>query len=237
MRAKFWASTMASLLAAATTLHAAIILNSPETFSLGVGNWGISSQPPVHGLGSPFLTQGTGGQSGDYLQYNAVNAGATPDFFDVVISNIVDYAGNYAIFGDALRLSFDFYASTTVPTYAQLFFNSGADQWTLDILPQISGTGWSTVGASFDSSGAGWFHQINGGSLFASSLTDVTAIGIFLVGTVGGNDTATFGIDNWVYTVPEPGSMAMLGAALLSMAATFRRPLQEKLAKKNASRE
>lgn len=221
MRGKALIAAAAFCVMAALPSYGAIILNSPETFDT-TGNWEVGNGPLYVGPGNSTISQGTGGPNGNFLQIN-MNYGAPVNPLDAVVSNLTDYAGDHT----DLILYFDFYASNAAPSQVFVFFETSlGDLWSLEISDQILGTGWSQIAAGFSTGNTGWGQEL-GASTLADSFVNVTTVGLFIEGDTGIGGTQVFGIDNWVYSIPEPGTMAMLSAAFLSMGMTFRRSLRD----------
>jgi len=212
--------------------HAAVMPGQPETFDSGVGSWS-SDLDAGGGDGQVSLSTSSPGPSGvagdDFLLITYDYPGP-PGIMDPVISNTF-HTGDYTSFGGML-LSFDFFAAGPEPPTASplVFFQTeSGGQWTIPFHYGLASVGtWQTIVISLqDSSWTG------GTGTFADALTSVTAVGIGLEGNAFAGGTQLFGIDNWAYSTPEPGTMCLLAAAFLSLGITFRRSLRETLDSKS----
>jgi hypothetical protein len=210
---------LAGVLVAGTAAWAsgAIILNSPRTFTAaGVDGWAADTVT----LDNPLA----GGNPGGFLEIT-FPYGGPPSPLGPAISNTTSvYTGDYSglVAGGAIR--FDFYAGSQPPTAnpAILLHTSDGDTWSYAFTYTLGQVGtWVTY--SVPLSGAGW----TGGSGFVTDIQNVTWVGLDLEGNAGVGGTQIFGLDNWTYVIPEPGTLYMLTAALLGLTLTFRRPLGE----------
>ncbi len=221
-----------ALMTISLVAHAAVMPGQPETFDSGVGSW-VSDLEGGGADGTVSLTTATPGASGDgdYLQIN-YNYTGPPSPMSAVISNTF-HTGDYTSFGGML-LHFDFFASGPNPPAASpsVFFQTeNGGRWTIPFTYGVASVGtWQSIVISLsDSSWTG------GTGTFGDALTSVTAVGILLEGNAFAGGTQLFGIDNWAYSTPEPGTMCLLAAAFLSLGITFRRSLRDTLDKKSAT--
>lgn len=194
-------------------------------------------------LASPTLTPGAGGTN-SALSAN-FTAPDTPDFrVDRIYAEGAGASGgnfttvdpNYA--GETI--SFDYYG-TAIPGGFGLYFvgNGGsAAVWfyNLDTFGPIST--WNSSPTISFAGPTGW--SLLGGlsTDFATDIQSVLEIGVRLDWPVNG--AYTYNIDNFSradaplgggYAVPEPGTFAALGFAFASMGLTFRRRLNDAVAK------
>lgn len=214
------------MVAALSAVDGAIILNTPRTFDSDVDGW--VTDIPGSGPSDDTVTishVATGGNPDGYMQIT-FNYSGPPVLLNPTISNTTDaYTGDYTI---AEAISFDFIALDVAPTAGSAVFlvTSTGGTWTsaFSYLGSQVGTWVNYViplTAAYWSGGIGDFETAIGPNT-------VTAAGLDLGG--GLVDGARFGIDNWQYTIPEPRTYFMLAAALLGLATTFRRPIQDAFA-------
>jgi hypothetical protein len=177
-------------------------------------------------LGNP----GTGGNADGYLQA-IFPYSATPAQGDIVMQANPVYNGDYT---GIQSVSFDFNSMNVVPTGLALYFHSSADPlliYQYDFTNQAIayGTGgWYSYTAPFTSS-TGW-SIVGGGSTaaFSTDIVNVDWIGVYLQSDGSSSPAEMYGMDNFdpmgdeELPVPEPGTMYMLSAVLLSLGMTFK---------------
>ena len=95
---------------------------------------------------------------------------------------------------------------------------AGTRNWFLGLNYDTVGV-WQGYGSQFNFA-EGW----TGGTAgeFAADIADVGAIGISIQAPFDFNAN-DYGLDDWRYVVPEPGTMCMLAAVFLPLGMTFRR--------------
>ncbi len=178
---------------------------------------------------------GTLSNPGGWLMIsNTVGGGLTEDYI-FENNNLV---GNYLNFGvsgtSVFSIVFNFFVSNQVPDQVSLYFmspQSGTDWfWYYKFTPVL---GWNSLYANLDLTAfnSGWRNEQVGRDTFTefqNDLSDVDEIGILLL--YHPNASQIYGLDNFQLSdlaIPEPGTYAMLGCALLSLAVPFRRRLRE----------
>jgi len=137
------------------------------------------------------------------------------------------------------RIVFDFYSETTNAGLLRLYFIGGASDyvWYYDLTPTV--LGWHTYEANMLAEGpfGGWYSPAQGASGLLNStlwndLATVDEVGIYLAYQPN-FENQIYGIDNFElndeYHTPEPGTVAALGFALVSLAIVFRKELNGKL--------
>lgn len=138
--------------------------------------------------------------------------------------------------GGAESIRFEFYSDPTtgVPEGLQLYFTGAGATWYYNV--NVGSTGWITEGANLEMS-YGWY-RLSGPeteSAFNTSLASVSEVGWLLTyqfatgGDIYGFDNLS--LDSESLAVPEPETYAMIVAALLGLAITFRRELNDKLSR------
>ena len=215
------------ILVSAMLAQASITIDTPRTFDTGTDGWtsdnlNVTLSNPASGSPSP------GGNPGGYLgiNFDYDGPGGPPAPLDPVLANVSSaYIGSYL---SADGLVFDFMAFDQAPSVgsAILLTTSAGDTWThaFSYLASQVGTWVTFVIPLVESS---WVGGTAGD--FANQLSNVTGVALDIEGNVGVGGLQRFGVDNWTYVIPEPRTYAMLGAALLGLAMTFRRPLQDAL--------
>ena len=214
------------------TASAAVMV--ADTFEGGVGAWGIangpsSSEPNAVGI----LGTGGGFGGGSALAVTADTTGLGL-VNDLVFVNAASFGGSdfttYQGRDNAQSISFDFYNNDT-PSGLQLFFTtSGGTNWYYNFSDLPASTSWRSYSVMMTSEN-GWTDLGQGGN-FAQDIQDVQTIGVqlqYLFDTAGQD----YRIDNFTrgYQVPEPGTYAALGFAFLSLGVTFRRKLNDSVAR------
>ena len=221
---------------AATAGYAAVFVPVyTETWDTSVDGWTNNIIGEQYSTG-PTWTNVLAGQSG-VITMPADTTGdfdMHTDYLSSPSTGLVNFAGGVDMTttaGQTTFLAFDFYAQDYAPLFnsLKLYFYSGtgSQYWFYDVT-DLSANTWQTTTIQM-LQGAGWY----GGSDFAAALADVDEIGWQL--TYRANADQLWAFDNFergymgAYSVPEPGSCAALGCALLSLGVTFRRKLNEVL--------
>lgn len=132
-------------------------------------------------------------------------------------------------------IQFDFYANAAA-IGAKLFAYVKGDADTYgwaNELTTISSAGWNpySIGLSYNA-GAGWNRWDGEPMLFsdwANAVANIDEVGI-LIWYASGSPGQVFGLDNFTI-IPEPETWLMLGFALLSVAITFRRQINDACSK------
>ncbi|MDA1087901.1 MAG: hypothetical protein O2901_12915 [Verrucomicrobia bacterium] len=215
-----------------------ITLNSPRTFDSGTDGWftdgGTGDGGGTTSLSNPSTgSPSPGGNPGGYMGINIVYGGP-PLPQDPSISNTTElYTGDYSI---AESIQFDFIAYDHAPAVgsAVVLYTSTGGTWTHAFTYLESQVG-SWVHFVVPLAASAWVGGV-GDFQTAIGPNTVTGVGLDIEGAISFGGTQrfgidSFGIDNWQYTIPEPRTYFMLAAALLGLASTFRRPIQDSLAK------
>jgi hypothetical protein len=199
--------------------QAAVMLNAPRIFT-GVGNvdgWVSDMQ----GGGTPHVSVQNPG--GSYLETDFLYSGPPVPLNPLINNSSSPYIGDWSI---ADTLQFDFIAFDFAPAagLAIRFTGVNGAVWAQTFNYTSAQVGdW--VHYALPLSAAAWTLQ-SGSSDFMAALGNVASAQLSIEGSVGDGGSQQFGLDNWQYTIPEPGTVAMLGAALLGLATTFRRQIQ-----------
>lgn len=229
---------IALVFAVAATARSAVMIVDAEDFAGGISGWNLTDDAGAAANGTLSAGIGNGAPG---LQIDNSTLGPPPQvdraFADGGSSGGV-FAGNVdytLVLGQPKTtfISLDFYTyQGSAPTTLQLFFTSSSTPlalWVVDLQPPAV-AGWQTYTAYMTSSQ--WYDYNFSGGAFNSAIVDVDEIGIrFQYLTTANNQV--IGIDNFRrgYAVPEPGTFAALGFAFASMGLTFRRRLNEAVAK------
>jgi hypothetical protein len=193
------------------------------------------------GLSGATFTHDPGqGNPGDAMTVDAtVGAGI---FVDRAYADSGSSGGNFAGNVDYTQylsqprsqfISFDFFNySLAAPSGLQVFFTSTSHAgalWVYNLGGPFS-SGWNSFSVPMAQDG-NWVDLNFAPGSFASAIADVDEIGIRI--QYRQNEANEYRIDNFRrgYEVPEPGTMAALGFAFASMGITFRRRLNEAVAK------
>jgi len=174
--------------------------------------------------------------AGGYLQISVTGSGPIPGYGRTITTGAVgtDYfSGDYAAIGAGvngsyeLRINFDFLTTGSTPGELGLYFRSGSGHiWAYDVAglegsPVANGLTTYAVTAGT----AGWIAQ-NGGWTVADLVSDwasVSWLGLYIQGSSG--PTEIYGLDNMYLNfvvVPEPETVWMLLAVVMSIGITFR---------------
>lgn len=233
--------------------YAQIVVNTPREFSAPnyvppLDGW-TSDQQGGFPTYVDLSLEGTGGspiggggpQGGNAYLGITFNYGFPPTPLDPLIANsTAPYVGPngspppYSLHSIAIdpsqdgRLVFDFLAqdfSPTVGSAIRIVGGNGA-VWA-NVFSSTQLGVWEEFSMNLDIAGTGWTLQ-SGSGTFLDALQSPASVQLDIEGYTGtgGGGTQRFGLDNWMYAVPEPGTMYMLGAALLGLATTFRRQIQ-----------
>jgi hypothetical protein len=136
-----------------------------------------------------------------------------------------------------LTINFDFYAQTTAPGALALYFATATHIWAIDVLSLYTpAVGWNSELAIPTSYSAGWAPQ-NGAWTESDFLTDwasVSWLGFYV--QASSPATEYYGFDNLHLnlSVPEPETLWMIMAVVLSLCVTFRGRIAELLAQLKA---
>lgn len=207
-------------------------MGSPQ---IGVVTWDSGSDTlgweSRDGVATLVAVQASGGHPDGYLQMHF----AVPDYpemeHDFLVNNGLDYQGDYT----GLTLTFDFlgYPSSALSLYFQSSANGGST-WVNDFV--VTSTDWESLQYDFGNA-SGWRRILGSGS-FSTALMLVSEIGISVQHL---NDGMVFdyGIDNWALSnagaVPEPDSILMFFAVLISILVTFRQQVRATIVRLRSS--
>jgi hypothetical protein len=172
--------------------------------------------------------------AGGYLNMQVTGA-IVPGYGLAIGSGDANFTGNFRTLADydnsALSVKFDFITTGQTPNELGLYLQAGSGrQWAYDVLskgtPAASGTTVYDIGIG---SFSGWTPQ-NGAwtqADYYSDLSSVTWLGIYI--RASGIGTEMYGLDNMYVTlvVPEPETVWMILAIVLSLGITFRGRLAE----------
>lgn len=211
---------VATWLVVSCQLAVADISYAPVTWGSGGDLLGWTNQG---GDANSVTSPATGGNPGGFLAINFAEA------YSVMESNVVansgpGYTGDYR--SRDLALKFDFFGYQS--SLQQLFFVSSADgrfsTWKWVIPEPLVDQQWQTYSVSFQDQGS-WY--VAGGDTnvnFLDALAQVDSIGLTVSHMNLGN--MQYGLDNWQFSVPEPGETAMAAVLLLTMAFWGQRALR-----------
>lgn len=205
--------------------YGGIVLNDPEMWSIAGDLEGWTNAPPTN----PAPVDTTLSNPSNYLRITFDDQGAGPpsEEDDIIYTAGDDYTGSYQI-GQLLGVTFDFLAEDMLPWAAALYLHSTVSTgiWEYSFLDMLTAGSWSDVSIPFDYD-AGWIGKPGGQSQFWSDLAYIDWIGVDIA-RAWDTSLQDYGIDNWEYYIPEPGSTCVLASALISLAFTFRKRLRGK---------
>lgn len=208
---------MVWLLTSAVSAVAGVVLGNPQTWDAGDTHDAWKNTPPGGASVATLTTPAVGGVGNSgYLRIAipAVGAPLVPADDTAWTDQGVDI-GNY----QGISVAFSFYAEDMLPLSSVVYLHSAVSDntWQYGFANSQVGV-WETQLVGFDYDyGNGWSGWGNA-SDFWNDLANVDWIGVN-VQTIGAH---AYGIDNWVYCVPEPGAVYLLLAALLSLACAIR---------------
>jgi hypothetical protein len=208
---------------------------------VGVAAWGTPViDQPITWTNPPGGTEGWATQSvvgaspsvtnpgaPGYLQITFPSQGAPLPGSAEIVSSQPGVTGSYGgSFGEFYTVSFDFMCATSTPSEWGVYFYSSTsgNTWMYTDLNYTETPGdWQTFELSLE--GTGWHLADDSydAAQFDADLTDVDWIGIY-ISRDGEEDAEIYGLDNWVlhFQIPEPGTIPLLSAVLLSLCMTFR---------------
>lgn len=177
------------------------------------------------------LTEGwvySGGANASMANSGTELAITFTDFDDIVVrsgNGDPAYSGDYASLGIGLGVEFDFVAGAQTPlstmVYLQSTYNGGASRiYAYDVTSRVLANTTNPIKINIGS-GGGWVN-IQGSGTFSQDLLSVDWIGIYVASGFG---AATYNLDNWQFAevpVPEPETVWMILAVMLSLGITFR---------------
>lgn len=177
--------------------------------------WETLSDPANWASVPPYQDANVGNPS-YYLQLQFPEAQFPMPYEVRVGGSGAPYSGDFSQPG--LTLSFRFLASSVLPDYTMVFLISDGTQWEHSFTPTTVGS-WETWTVTFT---AGEWYGIGD---FASDIQDIDMIGIHVIDNSGVTDEQIYGIDDWEYSVPEPGSLCLLAAVFTPLGLMFRKRL------------
>jgi hypothetical protein len=159
-----------------------------------------------------------GGAHGGVLQLTLSDLGYA--YVDATESSAASrFVGDlYTPYSGQLAVSFDFRAvQGDAPStfYMSMWSGNGTREWR-HYFTGVETTDWVTYG--FNMSDALQWSPEDGGT-FLSDFMDVDKISLFVLDSAG---SSQYQFDNFTYTVPEPETVWMILAVVMSMAITFR---------------
>ena len=192
----------------------------PVTWEPGGNTMGWTN---AGGLATGVGTIGVPATGGDPAAYLRLLFPADP-FPVIPLDSMVaageGYTGDYISQGSQ-QVVFDFLGYPTSPQAFYFASSAGGGSW-WEYTFTSSDHVWETHAISFRNPD-GWT-QVSGSTDFITALSQVDLIGI-VVQHLNLDDPLVYGLDNWQFQVPEPSEWAMLGVALLSVGAVFRKDL------------
>jgi hypothetical protein len=208
--------------------HATPVINSPETWSNdgNVEGW-------EHSGDGSYQHQ----DANDYLQISFDAQGAPlPEssltFADSDASG-GRFVGDYGPYLGNVVMTFRFLAETHAPSTMQMWFRSdasGAERiWSYNLSGPTTVGVWTWYSVPLGTFGPGWTLWSGSGSAQSDFLLDLTGvdwIGLRLVRN-GSILAQNYGLDDVKLMVPEPETIWLMIAALLSLGVTFRGRLSE----------
>ncbi|MBN1670809.1 MAG: hypothetical protein JXR37_07245 [Kiritimatiellae bacterium] len=185
-----------------------------------------SSPPSVEGWKDTDGVASVANPAG-YLQITFPAQGGPPDpQEDVIYTDGADLTGDFQTAETNLAVQFDFYAEDALPGAGSLalwMHSSGSDRtWRYSFNNTAIGV-WETHAVPFDPNDANWQGEGTAED-FWTDLATIDWIGIRI--STWDTQQLDFGLDNWEYFVPEPGSVYVVATALLAMAFVFRERLR-----------
>jgi len=214
------------------------VLDTPEEWTAGDQGWDVQS---IVGANVSVANSGT---ADPYLRitFDAQgegNPGSAEIFADSGASS-GNFVGGY--YGDVLAARFRFYADETLPSSAAgslalYFYNATSGRtWQYNLSNPAAVQTWTWYEVSFSSVGASAWHTAAPGYTEAEFISDLGAvnwIGLY-ISRFGTTAAEHYGLDDFELTIPEPGTIWVLLAAMVPMAVTFRGRLAEVLRKVRA---
>ena len=163
----------------------------------------------------------TGGNTGGWLKisYDEIPGDIGPYYTDYIYTSADElFTGDWSELTNGLSVSFDFWASNTVPGMLQIAWhttNASDNIWSYT-LSDPSTNSWTNYVASllYDENlwtGTGLGNE----SQYLADLADIDWIGIGI--RRYGTGEETYGIDNFMLMVPEPAEILLLIAALITV--------------------
>jgi len=205
----------------AISSSAAPVVGLEETWgSAGTAGWQVDNMDSV----SPAPTVQNGG---GFLQ---LTVPLPTDTSYLPVRSIIyagagapNYIGNYAEAGNDLSLSFRFNAQDAQPNTLALYFQSSSgNEWIYELNSPLPSDGWVNYRVPVNGVLWGILYQPNTSSSFYSDFSTVTRFGLYVITDPSFGGTQNFGLDNFQLVVPEPETVWLMIAAMLSMGVTFR---------------
>ncbi len=208
-----WGATVAVFISLATNLNASPTVGVSETWSSPPSLAGWTNSAPI-GTTLATLTN----PAGEYLriQFDARDNPGDPPIEDTVYTQGLSYTGSYA---EVAGVGFSFLAEDFLPSASAVYMrgSSGTEWERAFTVSQVNN--WESFSVAFDYSD-GWVGGTE--AQFLNDLTDIDAIGVYVSGPLN-FDPQDYGLDNWSYYVPEPGTLCMLAAVFASFGMTMLR--------------
>ncbi len=190
------------------------VLETPETWDSGLGGW---TNAPPEGTGTATLSNPDA-----YLRISfAAQSGAPQYEEDTIYTKAPSETGAFQAYLPELRLSFSFYAEDVLPLSSVLYMHAAdsGNIWEYAFANTVVGE-WTQHVVSFDYD-TGWVGP-GDATTFWTDLANIDWIGINIVRQLNVIQQ-DYGLDDWVYFVPEPGVISMLATVVVSLAFTLRK--------------
>lgn len=212
------ALTIVTFMLVAIGVHATPTMGYTESWTNPPSLSGWANAAPI-GTTLATLTN----PAGEYLRihFDARDNPGDPPNEDTVYSQGLNYTGSYS---EVSAVNFRFLAEDFLPSASAVYMRgSSGREWERAF--SVSQTNnWESFTVAFSHSD-GWVGGTAG--QFLSDLADIDAIGVYVAGPLN-FDPQDYGLDDWQYAIPEPGTLCMLAAVFASFGMTMlrRRRLQ-----------
>lgn len=212
-------SACASILVAGATAYAVPTLYAPATFESGTEGW--------YSSGDVSISQGLlGGENALILNFGAQGVPQPEEGLAYAGSgsSFDRFVGDYSGIGNDLLVQFRFYAESYQPSGLALYFHSDTSgrTWVYNLgLPTVGV--WAGYSVGMGSMG-GWAREDltpPDSADFLADLADVDWIGLYVIRNPN-TSSQNYGLDDFQLAVPEPQTICLLLAAMMSLGFTFR---------------
>ncbi len=193
------------------------VLYDPETWDSGTSGW---TNAAPEGTGDATLSN-----PDNYLKITFAAQSGEPEYEeDTIYTKQADEVGSFRKYGQNLTLSFRFYAADVLPLSSVLYMHSSSsgNVWEYAFANTAVGV-WQRHEIAFIYD-RGWAGP-GGAGTFLNDLSTIDWIGINIARKL---DTIqqNYGLDDWVYFIPEPGAMCMLASTFVSLMFALRKKLR-----------